>query len=825
MIRHLFIAALRNMAANRLVSAISILGLAVGIAVAILMGLVVRNQMSFDHFIPGHAQTYRAIFALSPPDSCGERRGCPLDYRMAALLKFNVPEIESVARLVYTDTSPVKLRRGNVTAWEMLYWADPEIFSVLPLPVLHGDLRNALHRPDGIVLPRAMAEKYFGHADAVGGIITLDGHPMVVRAVIADLPANATELKSGIFASGQASFSKIVPANGGGADARSRNAYLSAIVYMRLKPGASVAEVEMQASKWHWSTVPSSDRATYIKAGVSLDVRLLRLDRINLSEVFNPGIGQRLAAAALAGFLVLFIAAINAINLMVVCAARREREVGMRKACGAGRAALIAQFLGEAMAAVALASCIALAASEWLLPAINGFLQTGARLNYASDPAVLPFLLLCILFLGLAAGAYPALVLSAFKPATVLRGWAASMVDTGVIRNALVTLQFAVLIILAVSAGVIWQQRNYATREALRVDTDQMLLVRTVAGPGLVEDMTSPLACPAGFRDEVRRLPGVSGVVCSGSSFLIGNVVTSWSRRDGAEDMMTATQVDPGLLSLYGIKPVAGALPANVGALGMGVVLNVSAVRKLGFESPQAAIGQSWLPSSVMTAAEFGSMSKRWGPHAIVTAVIPDFAFTSVRQAVGPALFSPWEYGSRSRLIHVKLNGHQIPQTLAAIDRLWETTNQPGPLDRFFLDDYMQQLYQDMTREAQFFSLFAAIAIILACLGLIGIAISTTERRTKEIGVRKAMGATSARIVTLLLWQFVQPVLWANVIAWPVAWWLMRQWLVSYSRHVELEPGLFLAASAVALFVALITVAGQAWITARAKPVLALRYE
>jgi putative ABC transport system permease protein len=188
-------------------------------------------------------------------------------------------------------------------------------------------------------------------------------------------------------------------------------------------------------------------------------------------------------------------------------------------------------------------------------------------------------------------------------------------------------------------------------------------------------------------------------------------------------------------------------------------------------------------------------------------------------------VYTNWLSCCGHNLVHIKLNGRQIPETLAAINRLWTETNQLGPFNAFFLNDHMQQLYLDMTRQAQMFAMFASVAILLSCLGLIGIAVSTTERRTKEIGIRKAMGAGDAQIVALLLWQFSQPVLWANAIAWPIAWWLMRRWLSGFAYHIDLHWWVFLAASAVALLIALLTVAGQAVMVARQKPVLALRYE
>jgi putative ABC transport system permease protein len=282
---------------------------------------------------------------------------------------------------------------------------------------------------------------------------------------------------------------------------------------------------------------------------------------------------------------------------------------------------------------------------------------------------------------------------------------------------------------------------------------------------------------------------------------------------------------DPGLFGLYGVKPVAGSLratsPTEKAGAGFGVVINMAAVRKLGFASPQAAIGHSWIPRDVRP----NFVARNGGSRGIIMAVVPDFAFYSVSQAIEPHIYTPWNHWLGHSFLHIKLNGRQVPETLAAIDHLWAATDQPGPFNGVFMDAHMQQLYLDMTRQAQIFAIFACIAIILACLGLFGIAVATAERRTKEIGVRKAMGAGDGQVVALLLWQFAQPVLWANVIAWPVAWWLMRRWLSGFAYHIDLHWWVFAGASLGALLIALATVAGQAFLTARAKPVSALRYE
>jgi len=825
MLRHILIAAWRNLMANRLISAIAILGLSLGVSTALLMALAVQNQLSFDHFIPGHERTYRFFWQLGDDrTTCGgDAMQCGPPIATAAELQ-RYPAVESTARLI--PAAPGKVQHGAVIGWERYAGVDPSFFAVVPLPASHGRLDDALVRPDGVVITRAVARKYFGRDDAVGQDLVIQGHRLSVRAVIEDLPRNATTIQTGIFVS----WNDIRRMDA--LSARRRGSYL----YFRLKPAASLTAA--QATDAMRRTADLQRMKAAGEETYNRPVLLLPLDRINLWDSYNPGIRVRLAAAALAGALVLLIAAINFVNLMVARVARREKEVGVRKASGGGRGALMLQFLGEAMMTVAIAAAFGVALAEWMLPFINGFLDTNAVLQW-NDPSLLAPLAAAIVLLALAVGLWPAFVLSGFRPAFVLRGTTGGR-HAALVRGGLVTLQFAILVTLAIAGAVMWLQRDFAAHAAPRVDSDQMLLVKL--GPIAQKQQPGPQPiplrtgfCPLGFIDAVRKLPGVKGAVCTSDWMIIGDrPLVGWDAKDGGLDMMDAYVVDPRLFALYGIRPLAGTLPqatdADDGVRASGTVINLTAVHRLGFATPQAAIGQNWVSAVKEMPPEFRKLwGDTYGPHAVITAVVPDFSFGSVRTAVLPTLYSPWAdvswLGVSGHMVQIKLRGHAVPETLATIDRLYAQSGIDAPLDRVFLDDHMQAVYRDMTRDANFFAGSAAIAILLACMGLVGIAVATAERRIKEIGVRKAMGADKLQIVALLLWRFSQPVLWANVVAWPVAWWLMSRWLSGFAYHIDLAWWVFAAVSLGALMVALATVAGQAWMTARARPVLALRYE
>ncbi|MFL6846465.1 MAG: FtsX-like permease family protein [Allosphingosinicella sp.] len=789
LLRHWLVAWARNLAANRLLSAISIVGLVIGIAGAILMALVARVPLTYNHVVPGHERTYLAVSIVRGPDMAP-------DYQekspggAAALIEANVPEVEATARLMEAD---VDLRRGGIAQRETIYWADPDYFDLVRLPVLSGDLASALRDGHGLVRTEAMARKHFGRADALGETIDVAGQPMVLRAVIADLPPGGTDLASGIFASGLAARSglSLMKTDGPGAFS------ISVRTYLRLRAGASPRKAADSIQPAIAGLVPPFVRNAY-------RLEPVRIDRLALYEGFHPDARERLVIGSLVASLVLLIATANFVNLSVALAGRRRREIGVRKANGAGRRHIAGQFLAEAVLTVLVATLLALAAAEWLLPAVNAFLETQARLDYAADPTLLLWLLSGAALLGLAAGAYPAFLLSSLPPVATLRDNGAAA-GGGWVRSALVTAQFAILIGLIIATSVVHRQRAFAMHEALRMDIDQVLTVTA--------------KCPPAFVAETAKLPGVRAVSCSSESLLSGNTFrpVDWRGRQLMTDIVSAL---PSIFALYGVRPVAGTLstlPPGGQETVSRVVINEAAVRAFGFASPSAAIGQM-LPS----------LSDKPGDDtgAQVVAVVPDFAFQSIETAIEPTLYLPetparWNGG----LVSIKLAGRDVPETLSRIDRLWRATGNEGPIRRAFVSEHIEQLYRSLERNAQLFAVFSGLAIFLACLGLVGLSLSAAQRRTKEIGIRKALGASTRQILALLLWQLSRPVLLANLIAWPIAWWLMRRWLNGFAERIPLKLWLFPAAGLIALALALLSVGTLAWLVARQKPVHALRYE
>jgi putative ABC transport system permease protein len=325
---------------------------------------------------------------------------------------------------------------------------------------------------------------------------------------------------------------------------------------------------------------------------------------------------------------------------------------------------------------------------------------------------------------------------------------------------------------------------------------------------------------------ELRALPGVRGAHCSSQALLGRAMFLNARLRDGSPLAVDVAPTDFGAFSLYGIKPVAGMLPADGFARSpQHVVINETAARRFGFRSPAEAIGQPLpLAEGLKQLADSVQASAAAAAENRIVAVVPDFSFDVAMQKIRPAIFleAPPE---RYELVNVRLTGREIPQTLVAIDRIGAATGADEPLDRFFLNEYIEGLYLAVLREAQAFGAFAAVALVLACLGLLGLSAATADSRTREIGIRKAMGAGTADILRMLLWQFSTPILWASLLAWPLTGFLLLHWLDGFADHIELRPWPFLASSALALGIALLTVGAHATKIARARPVAALRYE
>ena len=813
MFRHYLIAALRRMTSNTVHTAINIIGLSIGFAAAILIALFVHDEFSYDKWIPGHERTFVVRMLVS---GVGTPTGWSTTTSdLAEILKDNLPAIEATARL-RVDTA--SLRHGLIEANETIYWADPRFFDVVPLPATGGDLATALQRPDGIVITRRIARKYFGRDNPIGETIELNRkNPMRVMAVLDDLPSN-THLNTEIIASGRAAFSLLAAIDAAPRGIHDKILNVRAVyTYMRLRPGASIADLRRVLPDFI-----GKHTTTYIKGEkrriepVFVPLASVHLNNIGDSPMRPPGDLITIATVTIIGILIIVIATINFVNLMTASVSRRAIEIGMRKASGARRQDIAIQFIGETFIYIAASMVLALAIVELLLPAFSAFLGRSFTLYQGRDVTALAAVLAAAILTGVLAALYPAFVFSSFRPATVFRKETLITGSVAPVREALVLIQFAILIGLMVATSTVYSQAVYALNDGMRLDTDQVLLIQT--------------ACRSAFKEELLKLPGVVGAACSS---LVPSKHTSFgniSAPGGGAAVATAVDpVDFGFFELYGLKAKAGRFfalshPADAVMRDRNdtqppIVINETAARRFGFYPVSKALGKTLAFKRFIPAT--GELTPSL--PAEIIGVAPDFTTASVSEPIMPTIF----YVDRDMftMLSAKLRGRAIPETLRAIDRLWESIGPPRPIIRVFFRDQLQDVYVGVTRATRVLGALAVIAVFIACLGLFGLSSLTTERRIKEIGVRKAMGASSGDIVRMLVWQFSKPVLWANLIAWPVAWWAMSRWLSRFAYHVDLAPWQFLSASGLAFVIALLTVSVQTLLVARQKPVLALRHE
>jgi len=815
MFRNYLAAALNNLARHRLFAAISIAGLAIGMAAAILTGLYIRDELTFDHFVPGYRDVYvvNTEFRLPgrPPLQSGSVGAA------APLLKLDFREVKAAARLAWF--TQLGVRRGPVEALETgttVAWADPDLFAVLPLPALSGDPAAALRRPDAVVLTRAMARKYFGQDAPIGQVLELN-HAIRLRvgAVLKDLPSN-TSLTQRMFVSGLNAASPLRAAD---AQPVPRGSFGTSFrTYVRLASPRAAARLQaaMPAFFARHFALPDGRMPGDVKAALVL---------IPLADLhFEPAGEERratLSALGLIAALILGVAGVNFVNLMTARATRRAVEVGVRKAVGARRGQLALQFVGEAVIQALLALALAVVLVEAALPGLRALLDRPLEFAYWRDPGTLAACLALSLLVGVLAGLYPALVQASFRPATAMKGALPQTAGAPWVRSGLATLQFAVLIGLILAVVVIARQTRFAMNEGLRVDKAQMVWM-DVAPPEGPATTPGParLACRDAFPDQVRRLPGVMGAACSSDSAVDGLVAeTTVLSRSGAVVGVNIANVDYGFFELYGLRPVAGRFFSlgHPGDAHETAVINQKAASVLGFASAARAIGQSYrlIPSRQAVR---------------IIGVVPDFAFDLSGGPQQPKIFG---LAAESRTtnpaalawLSIKLRGQDIPETLKAIDALWKATGSARPASRHFVDEVLQDTYASTLRQGYLIDGLCAVAVFIAGLGLFALAAFTAERRTREIGVRKAMGASKGDIVRLLLWQFTRPVLWANLIAWPLGWWVMERWLQGFSARIALSPWDFLAAGAAAVLIAWLTVSWQSFMVARTKPANALRYE
>jgi putative ABC transport system permease protein len=832
MFRNYLTIALRNIVRHKLYSFINIAGLAVGLSCVILIMLFVRDELSYDKWIAGSDRLYRVEMTFYPPG----RPPIPLAQTSMPLplaMRDNIPEVRAATRLARESMA---ITVGDKHFSERATVVDPNFLQVIPLPLIVGDPHTVLANPESVVLSQSMARKYFGNADPIGktisplkpacapGAAVCDNTtvPLKVTGVMRDLPHN-TQLYADMLIPNTSVVDRI--------DQETKHNWLSnnmTFGYVAVAPGADPAKM---LAKFRPIIDRSVDLTRYTNAKLSgsqiLEVRLVPFQDAHLTtdQYFGmkpPGSWTTLYGMGAIGLLILLVACFNFMNLATARATMRAREISLRKCVGARRGQLMIQFLSESVIIALFALVLALALAEVLVPLYGSFLQTPLTLNYLADwPLILAFAGIAILA-GLLGGLYPALVISGFRPAAVLRANQSGNPGSGALRTGLVVLQFAVSIGLGIAAMVVFQQIDFVRHLDLGFHRDNVVITSTnrLTATGM-----------KAFADALARGPGVISVARStvvAFNGMTGNVLPV--QKPGDPQMLTPTHfaVTPEYFQLYGIKIVAGrTLSASRGEdvftyltsgpsegsgdpaknEGHNVMVNALLARNLGY-TPQEILGKTFI---------FGKASMR---------VVGVTADTLTEGARSPAIPMVYVYAPDfPQNISIRIDPGRSADALSYIDRISRSFVPNVPISHSFLDDGFERLYSADKRQGQMFAVFVGVAILIACMGLFGLAAFTAGRRTKEIGIRKVFGARIHDVVWLLLWQFSIPVLIANLIAWPVAWYYLHGWLQGFAYRITLSPLYFLGAGLVALLIAWATVFSHARRVAGANPINALRYE
>ncbi len=807
MFRNYIKTALRSLSKNKGFTAINVLGLALGLAVTLLIVFYVVDELSYDRYNLKSDRIFRinneikfggndASYAVSP---------APL----AAALIADFPEIENVVRFRQNGNFEIKKGTQNIREMNLVY-ADPSVFSIFTLPMLQGNPQNALKNPNSIVLTESMAHKYFNTTDVVGkALVVNDTVNYKITGVIKDVPKQS-HLKFDFF------ISMATLAEGRDPSWLNNNFQ----TYFLLKPGARIQQLEpkfQEFIKGHMNAQMQSiihmSYDEFTKGGSFFKMSAMPLLKIHLWSNLQAELGangniQYVYIFSAIAMFILLIACINFMNLSTARSANRAREVGVRKVLGSDRKHLIFQFLAESIIVTTIATTIALVIAWLLLPVFNGMAGKDLAVTANSLVWLIPSILTIILVIGLLAGSYPAFFLSGFQPIAVLKGKIASGFKGGLLRSFLVVFQFAISIFLIIGTLVIYNQLKFIQNKDLGYSRSHILVIKNLQALGKQAQT---------LKSEIKQIPGVVNATLTGFTPTNGYRNSNSFFQSSTLDVKNAinTQkwgVDEDYIKTLNIKILNGRdFSSQMLTDSAAIIVNEAAIKQMAMTDPLTkTLYEPQDPSA-----------KRLKAYHII-GVIKDFNFNSLRENVSPIMLT---MGQDRGALSIRLKSDDVTSLISQIENKWKSIAPNLQFNYSFMDEDFDATYRSEQRIAKIFVAFTSLAIIIACLGLFGLAAYAAEQRTKEIGVRKVLGAGLSSIVGMLSKDFIKLVVIAIVIAAPLAWLTMRQWLQGFAYRQNVQWWVIVAAGAGAILIAFITISFQSIKAALINPVKSLRSE
>lgn len=786
MLRNYLKLALRNLSRQKAFSFINITGLAIGLACSMIILLWVRDEVSFDRFHPSAANMYRLVA------NAGDLQVAITPSPVGPALRDEFPEVTDAVRLMpinslMAEANDIKFEEQHA------FYADSNFFQVFHFPLLQGDAATALDETTGLVVTEAFAKKYYGTTDVMGKTFhLLNKDDFKVTGVIATVPGNS-----------HLQFDLILP--WAYAATRERDIrdkawgnfdYFTYLVLDHPLRGEALSALEKKIDALYKTK----------EEQLQVNFHLQSLSDIHLHSKFMadvPGHGNAQYVTVFVGIaiVILLVACINFMNLATARSARRAKEVGLRKVAGAVRIQLIGQFLGEAILVSFMALILALVIVWLSLPAVNE--QVGKHLVIdVSDRVMVAGFLGITLLTGLLSGSYPALFLSGFTPIKTLKKDTRGGAGGVMFRNVLVVLQFVISIVLLVGTAIVYQQLNFIRSKDLGFDKENLLWVKMrddidkKINPAKAALAADPLTANFSIGSDVP------------TNLVSGTMGVEWPGQDKTKQIIFATlHVDENFIDVYNMQLIAGR-HFNRDCVGdtTNLILNEKAVEAMGM-TLESAINQ---PVTM------------WQQKGKIVGVVKNFNFKPLQQTVEPLIMRPNTWGG---VIVVKANPNRTSETIAALEKVWNQVNPLYPFSYAFVDQDLENLYKSEKQIGSLFTVFAFLAIFISCLGLYGLSAYIAEQRTKEIGIRKALGASLPGIVYLLIRKFVVPVLIAMIVAAPLAYYAMDKWLQAFAYHVSFDWLFVLLAGIVSTAVSLLTVSYESIRAARVNPMRSLREE